>query len=80
MYCPNCGHECNNVHDRRYFEWFFLSLFFPYIGFIAYFLFKEYNKRAAKQALNGVIAFVGSVIVGFLILILYAVFMGLSHA
>jgi hypothetical protein len=80
MYCPNCGHECNEVHDKRYFEWFFISLFFPYIGFIAYFLFKEYNKRAAKQALNGVIGFVGFIVVGILIIILYAVLMGILNA
>ena len=79
MYCPNCGHECHEVRDRTYYEWFFISLFFPYIGFIIYFLFKEYNKRAAKQALNGVIGSVSFIIVGFLIIILYAILMGLSR-
>ncbi len=77
MYCPNCGHECNEVHDKKYYEWFFIALFFPYIGFIAYFLFREYNKRAAKQSLNGLVAFLSFTIVGFIIIILYAVLMGL---
>jgi hypothetical protein len=65
------------VHDKKYFEWFFIALFFPYVGFFAYFLFKEYNKRAAKQALNGLIGFISFTVIGFLIIILYAVLMGM---
>ena len=77
MYCPNCGHECKEAHDKTYFEWFFISLFFPYIGFIAYFLFKEYNKKAAKQSLNGLIALLSFIFFGFLIIIFYAIMVGL---
>lgn len=79
MYCPNCGQECHEIHDRKYYEWFFISLLFPYVGFFLYFLFKEYNKRAAKQALNGVIGAVSFIIVGFSIIILYAILIGLSR-
>lgn len=76
MFCPNCGHACNEVHDKKYFEWFFISLFFPYVGLIGYFLFKEYNKRAAKQALNGLIGFISFTVVGFLIILMYAILAG----
>lgn len=79
MYCPNCGHECREVHDKHYYEWFFIALIFPYIGFVLYFLFKEYNKRAAKQALNGVIGSLSFIVVGFTILILYAILMGFTR-
>ena len=77
MHCPNCGHECVLIHDKKYFEWFFISLFFPYVGFIAYFLFKEYNKKAAKQSLNGLIAFLSFTFVGFIVIILYAALLGI---
>ena len=77
-YCPHCGKAIHTLPDKSYIEWFLFGVFLPYIGIILYFWFNQTNKKAAKRLLQGSLGAFAFIILGFSVIILYALLVGVS--
>lgn len=77
-YCEHCGKEIIEKQDYSYLEWFLFALLLPYLGIILYFWFKMSNKKAAQRLLQGSLASLSFIMLGFAVIILYVVLIGLT--
>ena len=75
-YCPHCGKAVHTLPDKSYIEWFLFGIALPYIGIILYFWFNQSNKKAAKRLLQGSLGSFAFIILGFTVIILYAILVG----